>query len=330
MAPHSKCVFNLHWLDENSPYCKWLEKASSDSDARCKLCKKNISVSSMGESALKKHLKSKKHQEYISAAENTPSVSLFSNNSISRSQTTSDSTASSNQVPKTGIHLVLSNNSPLPSSSTNFGNPSSSIHDVAENRVSVDIMSKYISNDRTVTSEILFAINAVVQHVSLRTSESYVKLTKRCFPDSEIAQAMCLGKDKTRYTITHGISEYFSQQLTSDILKADIYVILFDESLNEVAQKCQMDVYIRFFQDGQVKTRYLTSKFLARTKSENLLEAFESSTENLDATKLRQLGMDGPNVNQKMLRLLKSKRESLGLPCPIDIGTCCLWGSQNC
>ena len=85
-----------------------------------------------------------------------------------------------------------------------------------------------------------------------------------------------------------------------------------------------MDVYIRFFQDGQVKTRYLTTKFLETTKSENILETFESSTENLNATKLRQLGMDGPNVNQKMLRLLKSKRESLGLPCLIDIGTCSL------
>ena len=70
--------------------------------------------------------------------------------------------------------------------------------------------------------------------------------------------------------------------------------------------------------------RYLTSKFLARSKSENLLEALESSVEELDPTKLRQVGMDGPNVNQKMLRLLNSKRESLGLARPIDLGTCSL------
>ena len=58
-------------------------------------------------------------------------------------------------------------------------------------------------------------------------------------------------------------------------MKVDLYVILFHESLNDIAQKCQMDVCIRFIQDDNVQIHYLTTKFLQRTRAGNLLDAFE-------------------------------------------------------
>jgi TnpA family transposase len=38
---------------------------------------------------------------------------------------------------------------------------------------------------------------------------------------------------------------------------------MFDESLNTISNRKQMDVYIRFSDGGQVNSRYLTSQFMS-------------------------------------------------------------------
>ena len=60
-------------------------------------------------------------------------------------------------------------------------------------------------------------------------------------PDSEKASQMGLSKDKIRYTVNHGLSVFFAEELTSLIKKCGLYVILFDESMNKVVQRSQMD-----------------------------------------------------------------------------------------
>ena len=61
-----------------------------------------------------------------------------------------------------------------------------------------------------------------------------------------------------------------------------------------------------------------------RAKAENLLFALKAGTKKLDSSKFTQVGMDGPSVNHKVLRLLNSERMSSCLPQLIDIGTCSL------
>ena len=45
--------------------------------------------------------------------------------------------------------------------------------------------------------------------------------------------------------------------------KSDCFVISFDESLNDYAQNCQMDILIRYFDhvEDRVNVRYKDSKF---------------------------------------------------------------------
>ena len=59
--PGGKCVFSCQWL-ENRNYKEWIEADPKNRHkAYCKVCKKSIDVSAMGESALKSHEAGKKH-----------------------------------------------------------------------------------------------------------------------------------------------------------------------------------------------------------------------------------------------------------------------------
>ena len=96
----------------------------------------------------------------------------------------------------------------------------------------------------------------------------------RMFPDSEIANKMKLSKAKASYVITYGMKKYFEQELINVIESSDTVVIGFDESLNTVCKKQQMDIVIRFWDDksNQVCSRYLTSAFLGTCRASDLLE----------------------------------------------------------
>ncbi|KAH7978440.1 hypothetical protein HPB49_005517 [Dermacentor silvarum] len=99
---------------------------------------------------------------------------------------------------------------------------------------------------------------------------------------------MQLGKDKVGYTIVHGLAPFFRESLVSEVSQASHLIVAFDESLNKVAQKEQMDMLVRFWSDAEesVKARYLTSCFLGRTRAEELVSAFKSATDGLSRSKI--------------------------------------------
>ena len=52
------CRFNAHWL-ENDKYKNWLRRGPNDRQGYCTVCKKDIKLYTMGESALTSHAKGK-------------------------------------------------------------------------------------------------------------------------------------------------------------------------------------------------------------------------------------------------------------------------------
>ncbi|KAH6947963.1 hypothetical protein HPB50_022279 [Hyalomma asiaticum] len=118
-----------------------------------------------------------------------------------------------------------------------------------------------------------------------------------------------LGKDKVGYTICHGIVPYFRNMLLSSLINVPYLVVCFDEALNKVTQKQQMDVLIRYWDaaDNSVKTRYLTSCFLGHTCAEDLASAFRKAVQEIKGSKILQVCMDGLNVNFKFLRSLNEE-----------------------
>lgn len=55
--------------------------------------------------------------------------------------------------------------------------------------------------------------------------------------NSKIAQQIQLGRDKVGYVINHGLNSYFKEELMDKLDSASFYSVLFDESLNKIAQR---------------------------------------------------------------------------------------------
>lgn len=148
-------------------------------------------------------------------------------------------------------------------------------------------------------------------HTSLRNAESCVALFKPMSPDSKVATDMKMGKDKTSYSIVHSLAPFFKKHLLDLIKLSDYFKIGFDESLNKYSQSQQMDIVIRFWNPNtaEVSSRYLSSVFLTKSTAVDLLEAIKEGLAGLNWKKILQVSMDGPNVNLKLLRLLKKEIE---------------------
>ena len=71
--------------------------------------------------------------------------------------------------------------------------------------------------------------------------------------------------------------------LLKELRDAPCFVISFNKSFNEELEKEQIDFIVRYFKDGEVKSRYLSSGFLGHTTAKDLKRALEECTEKLDS-----------------------------------------------
>ncbi|KAI4796404.1 hypothetical protein KUCAC02_027784 [Chaenocephalus aceratus] len=150
------------------------------------------------------------------------------------------------------------------------------------------------------------------------------------FPDSEIAKKFACGKDKTGYTVRFGLAPYFKEQLVNSINKAGPFVLMFDESLNQATKKKQMDVHIRYWDDGCVRARYLGSQFLGHGRAEDLLHHIKECGAQLKTRQLMSVSTDGPNVNFKLVNLLQKEHAELdGGAQLVLVGSCGLHTLHN-
>ena len=85
--------------------------------------------------------------------------------------------------------------------------------------------------------------------------------------------------------------------LLAELTEAPYLVLSFDKSFNPELQQEQMDFVVRYFAQGMVKTRYLTSAFLGHTRAEDLKLKFKEAVSDLNVKKLAQVSMDGPLVH---------------------------------
>ena len=83
------------------------------------------------------------------------------------------------------------------------------------------------------------------------------------FPDSEIASQFSMGKTESRYMILYGSAPHFKSRLREAVNSSTYYFLYFNEILNSVEQKCQLDVNVRVWSKCRniAETRYYDSKF---------------------------------------------------------------------
>ena len=144
------------------------------------------------------------------------------------------------------------------------------------------------------------------------------------FTDSNIANSITVGADKMRYVVNVGIAPVFKSILIDSVKKAEVFVALFDRSVNEQTQNCEIDILRRYFDDieNMVKVRYLTSNFMGHSTHTDLYREFSSALKEFDGNKLLQISMDGPNVSLKFLNDIAKDRVANEQHELIFIGTC--------
>ena len=143
-------------------------------------------------------------------------------------------------------------------------------------------------------------------------------------PTGPEAKCFRMGRNKLKYVVNHGLHPYFREELGCDVDKLPFLTIMFGESLNEIVQQSEMDVFIRFWgiDRHKVSSRFYDSRFLGHTTHLDVLSSLEDSVKKIDAIRMIQLSMDGPNTNLKVLEEYQKKRVEGELPQFIDTGTC--------
>lgn len=156
------------------------------------------------------------------------------------------------------------------------------------------------------------------------------------FPDSQIASRMELGRTKISYLITYGIAPYFTAELLNMLADCNEFIIGFDETLNKIVQRQQMDVGVRFWNErtNKVEARYVGSAFLSSTRSNDLVNGMKQcffANPGL-LKKVIQCSINGPAVNWKAFREITSEIKQLRSSPTfeiLNIGSCGLHTIHN-
>lgn len=240
----NKCSFKHKWLSTKD--YSWVRQFKGDKyKVLCSICNKIFDIGSMGESALKSHMKSDKHKSCEASVSGTATGAFFvskGNHDKERSKGFESS------VEGTVESMVV----PLPPTV-----------DVPHTQARGQIASYLIKEDVS-KAEILWTLRTVTAHNSNKSNEHITEIFKAMFPDSQIAAKFTCGEKMTAYMSVFGLSEHFIALLKEEV--NGCFAILFDESLNKKTQQQQMDIHIRYWKDNNVVTRYLGSEFLGKFK----------------------------------------------------------------
>ena len=217
--------FDDDWINpDHHPSWTRLRKVEDKNKAMCIKHRKTFSLSNMGSQAVKSHEKSAKHVRITTASTNQPTVMTYFSNEENQTST--------ELLPVSTEKLFVSlSASVTTASSSNAG--------------SVTPFSQFAVPNDVTKSEILWTLHICYRHLSYRFCSELGLLFQNMFPDSQIAKKLITGKTKMAYNITHGLSPYFHDQVEQLVSNVKCIVVCFDESLNEVAQKEQMDICVR-------------------------------------------------------------------------------------
>ncbi|KAL8603538.1 hypothetical protein ACOMHN_052767 [Nucella lapillus] len=289
------CRFNESWLDLPDFKC-WLRKHESDQRmAFCVLCKSHIKLHTMGVGALRSHKEGKTHKKRVQAATGVVPLNLFQQHaSSSRPSGASTSSSETSSATPTGVRKTSSELS----------------------------VSSFCTSSDVLKAEVLWTLNIVTSHYSAKSCQENSQLFEVMFPDSQIAKGYKCGETKTSYLATFGIAPYFARLLKTKVKSQSSFVLLFDESLNKQVKENQLDVHVRFWENGTVQTQYMTSEFLGHSRAADLCKALEPTITELGYNKLLQLSMDGPNVNWAAYASIQKEMESQASKQMLQTGSC--------
>ena len=112
---------------------------------------------------------------------------------------------------------------------------------VATNEESQKMLEMHFNKADCLKSEIIWTLKSVLGGFSVRAHDGVNEILSGMCPDNKIARNVSMARTKAMYAINHGTAPYFKSLLLSSINTPGINS--FDESLHEVTQTCEMDLY---------------------------------------------------------------------------------------
>ncbi|XP_050974815.1 uncharacterized protein LOC127170690 isoform X1 [Labeo rohita] len=152
-------------------------------------------------------------------------------------------------------------------------------------------------SEPTLRAEVLWVLHVVTRHQSYSANEEIGELFQTMFPDSDIAKSFRCGKDKTSYIARFGVADFIKRDLISKVTGP--FVLM--------SKMKQLDLHVRFWESGQVQSRYLGSQFMGHATAEDLMKHVKECVDPLDLRNLVSISMDGPNVNFKCFELFQQE-----------------------
>lgn len=309
--------------EQDPRFRHWIAEVKTNKfQAYCTCCKSHIALSNMWIQSLISHMKSERHSRMITAQNNSVDLRCYVKTSGSCSATAALTTKpnENSTAPSLSANSPVSSVLPPTKDDQEVQNqplPSISYQSTSNPRG----LDKFVIRDDVTKPEILWCLETVMTHKSLRTAEKDIKVLKKMCKDCPIISKMELGKDKIAYTIIYGIAPFYKDELQKSLNNSEFFSVGFDESFNKIAKRQQMDINARYWNidSKEVETRYVTSAFLGRTRATDLLTSFLESIADLKKDKLLQISMDGPNVNWAFIDLLKKQ---LTGPKLLELGSC--------
>ena len=252
----------------------------------------------MGRGAVSSHLKSSLHVRKYEASKRCHTITSF----VSVKSQPQEQQATSTRIVTAGDNATLAqlhDEHALRDPSTScitasvYSDVPREVKEINVNSTDkpTDKLNSFLVKTSVTDSEIIWALKVVMNHLSFRSCKDLGETLRTMFPDSAIEKQFTLSPAKVAYTIVHGLAPYFAEKLVSSINECAFYVACFDEALNKIAQKGQMDIVIRYWdrESNMVATRYLTSVFLGHASARDLEDIFKQGLSELKMDRLAQI-----------------------------------------
>ena len=118
-------------------------------------------------------------------------------------------------------------------------------------------LNPFLLNQKVTDAEIIWCMHCVDRNLAFNAVDETAEIFCRMFDDSEVAKLFKSKKDKLRYVLVYGVYPTFECILMDRVSESRDLVLMFDESHNKDLKMKQLDVHLRFWQDGQVCDIYV-------------------------------------------------------------------------
>ena len=277
-------------------YKDWLKVGSRKTTFKCKVCEeknKEQTLGDMGVGVIKKHMATDGHKDKMKCYQDA--IAVFQR-----------------RKPVNNDAVVADNDNMEPASASSSSSTSPS-----------NLIAAHFNATSGTNAEIIWVLNCVVKGYSDRSNDDFGDILRAICPTSPEAKCFKIGRNKLKYVVNHDLCPYFREELDRDIDKSPFITIMFDESLNEIVQQSEMDEFVCFWDIDRHKasSQFYDSRFLGHMTHLDVFSSLEDSVKKIDATRMIQVSMDGPNTNLKVLEEYQKKMVEGELPQLIDIGT---------